>query len=65
MNVGWPIMDEIENIIPPPLPFSLDAKIFKSHNEETGEVIGDPYSYNEWVEQLKNISGISEDLMGK
>ena len=57
-------MDEIQEIIPPALPFSLDKKIFQCTDPETGEIIGEKYSYNDWLQEIKNISGVNEDLLG-
>jgi hypothetical protein len=54
--------NEIQKIIPPPLPFSLDEKIFVVTDEETGEAIGEPYSYNDFIQTIKDISGINPDL---
>ncbi len=56
--------EEIKTIIPPVPPFSMDDKIFILTDPETGESIGDPYSYNDWIKQIKDISGVSPDLLG-
>jgi len=56
--------DEIQHIIPASLPFGLDDKIFSDTDEE-GNIIGPDYSYNDFIERIKMISGVSEDLMGK
>ena len=55
--------EEIEGIILTRLPFSMDDKIFMCSDE--GEPIGEPYSYNEWLEMIKDISVVSEDLLGE
>lgn len=55
---------DIEPIIPPKLPYELDEKIFYPTNDE-GEIIGEPYSYNDWVNKIKMISGVNEDLLGE
>lgn len=55
--------DEIEPIIPLPLPFSLDEKVFQDRDDE-GNILGEPYSMNDALKFLENISGINEDLMG-
>lgn len=55
---------EIMEITPPPLCFDENAKIFFTVDEDTGEVL-ENYSFNEWLEKIKNISGINEDLIGK
>lgn len=57
-------MNEIEPITPLPLPFSMDEKIFVPTDEE-GNRIGENYSYNDWLKEIDNISGINEELMGK
>jgi len=59
---NWPL--DIQPIIAIPLPYSVDEKIF-NRTDEDGEVIGKPYSYNEWIEEIKNISGVNESLLGK
>lgn len=57
-------INEIQFIIPPALPYSLDEKIFNHIDQETGGIYGDPYSYNDWISEIKNISGVNEDLCG-
>jgi hypothetical protein len=54
---------DIELIIPLSLPFDIDDKIFNCVDEETGQVIGEPYSLNDWIDNIKNISGINEGLL--
>jgi hypothetical protein len=54
---------EIEKIIPLPLPFDPDAKIFHIVDGETGEVL-DAYSYNEGLQRMRDMAGFSEDLLG-
>lgn len=55
---------EIKLITPPPLPFSPDDKIFCFSDDVTGEIIGEPYSYNDWIKQIEDLSGINEGLTG-
>lgn len=50
-------------ISPPNPPFGDDDKIFNQTDDE-GNIIGGPYSYNEFVQKLKDVSGVNEDLMG-
>ncbi len=57
-------MDEIIPIIPPPIPFKLDEKIFQYVDDE-GNQIGEPYSYNDWIKQIEAISGVNEELLGR
>lgn len=56
---------EIEPIIPLPLPlnFNPDAKIFNIVDEETDEIL-ETYSYNDWLQWIKDFSGVIEELMG-
>ena len=56
--------DEIEPLLPLPLPFNPDAKIFNCVDEETGEIIGEPYSYSDFLKKIDNISVIDEGLLG-
>lgn len=56
--------DEIEKILPPKLPFDMDDKIFTPVDPETGEVKGEPYSQNDWLKMIKDISGVNPDLLG-
>lgn len=58
------LSDEILQIKPPPLPFNENDKIFNCIDEE-GNIIGDTYSYNDWIQKIKDISGVSEELLGK
>jgi hypothetical protein len=55
----------IKPIIPVALPFSPDDKIFHHTDEETGENIGDPYSYNDFLQSIIDISGVNEELLGR
>lgn len=55
--------DEIIPITYFHLPFSLDEKIFQCVDDE-GESIGDPYSYKDCIKELKNISGVNQELLG-
>lgn len=57
-------MNEIKKIVPSALWFDPNEKIFQMIDEETEEAIGDPYSYNDWIQSLMDISGVSEDLLG-
>jgi hypothetical protein len=56
---------EIEPIVPLPVPlnFDPDAKIFNIVDEETDEIL-ETYSYNDWLQRIKDFSGVNEDLMG-
>ena len=56
--------DEIQKIIPPNFPYGLDDKIFLSM-DENGALIGEPFSYNDLLKRLENISGINEEFLGK
>lgn len=47
-----------------PLPFGLDEKIFHYYDDE-GNIIGEPYSYNDWIQRIKDISGVNEELLGR
>lgn len=58
------MMDDIIPIKPQPLPFSLDDKIIQTVDDE-GNVIGDPYSYNDWVALIESISGVNKEFLGK
>jgi hypothetical protein len=55
--------DELLEITPCALPYGLDDKIFHCVDED-GEVIGEAYSYNDWVQEIEDISGVSVDLLG-
>lgn len=57
-------MNEIKEIIPLPLPFDLDDKIFCHIDHETGEILGENYSYNDWMRRIQDISGINDELLG-
>lgn len=56
--------NEIEPIVPLSLPFNTNDKIFNIVNEETDEIIGEPYSFNDFLQKIHDISGINEDLLG-
>jgi len=56
--------EKIQEIIPVILPFGCDAKIF-SNTDEDGNIVGPPFSYNDFIQACKDIAGVSEDLMGK
>lgn len=56
--------DEILEIIPCTSPFKTDEKIFFVLDEE-GNISGEKYSLDEWIEIIKNISGINEELLGR
>jgi len=58
------INDEILQIIPPNTPFSLEEKIFYSCDED-GEPIGEPYSYNDFIKKIEDISGVNPEFLGK
>jgi len=59
----WDFMDYIKKLPPPALPYNLDDKIFYRTDEE-GNQIGEPYSYNDWLKMLKDISGVDKELLG-
>jgi hypothetical protein len=51
-------------IIPiPAITYSLDDEVFINTDDE-GNIIGEPYSYNEYIERVKSYSGINEELLG-
>ena len=56
---------EIQWVTPLPLPFNLDDTIFNYTDQETGEMLGGPYSYNDWLKIIQNISGVTPDLLGE
>jgi hypothetical protein len=56
--------DEILEIFPIPLPFSVNEKIFHLCDED-GNKIGEPFSYNDWLDKFKGISGVNEELVGR
>lgn len=56
--------DEILGINSLPLPYKLDAKIFHNFDED-GNIIGEPFSYNDMIKEIENISGVNIDLLGK
>lgn len=56
--------DNIEPITPPKCPFNLDDMIFYIKDDE-GNPIGEPYSYNQFIEELHAISGVNEDFLGE
>ncbi len=62
-----PLLSQIEPITPHDLPFSSDEKIFSGCHDECEEncCIHEKYSYNDWLDLIKSISGVSEDLIGK
>jgi hypothetical protein len=55
---------DLMKIDPIPLPFNPDDKIFQCTDDE-GNIIGDPYSYNDYLVMIKNISGVSKELLSK
>lgn len=57
-------MDDILSITPLPLPFHPDDKIFQIVDDE-GNIMGEPYSHNDWIAMVESISGINEELLGK
>lgn len=46
------------------LAISMDDKIFNCWDDE-GNVIGEPYSYNDWLQMIRDTSGVNEQLMGR
>ncbi len=58
-------LNRLEQVMYPPLPFSDDEKIFICTDMETGEIIGEHYSYNDCIKQIIDISGVNPDLFGK
>jgi hypothetical protein len=50
---------EIFSIDPLTFPFSKDDKIFNSVDED-GNIIGEKYSYNDWIKRIEDISGVSD-----
>ena len=57
-------MDDIELIICCPSPFGPDDKIFHINDDE-GNPVGEPYSYNDWVKMIESISGVNAELLGQ
>lgn len=60
--------EEIEKILPPMLPFNFEDKIFKSCTEDcedSCECSKNPYSMNDWIKSLTDISGVNPELMGR
>jgi hypothetical protein len=57
-------MDQIQEIIPPALPYGLEDKVFQDCDDE-GNHIGMPYSYNDAIRILQSFAGVNEDLIGK
>lgn len=57
-------LHEVKPIEPGIMPYDLDAKIFYDKDED-GNAIGEPYSYNDQVQMLRDMAGFNEDLMGK
>lgn len=55
--------ERITEITPPNLPFHLDDKIF-NYVDLDGNPTGEKYSYNDRIQFFKNISGVSEELLG-
>lgn len=56
-------IDGTITIDPLPLPFNAYDKIFYCNDAE-GNKIGEPYSYNDFMQQIKDMSGVSPELMG-
>lgn len=56
--------EELQSIILPNFPVDLDEKIFISVDED-GEEIGEPYSYNEFIDGIIDISGLDYKLLGE
>lgn len=57
-------MDDIEPIMCTPPPFGLDDKIFYI-NDEDGNCLDGPFSYNDCIQMIKNVSGVSPELLGE
>jgi hypothetical protein len=55
--------NDTQEIIPISLPFDTDDKIFTTFDEK-GNIMEEPYSYNEFIQMFKDISGVSEELLG-
>lgn len=64
--VACTCVNDIEpiNSLESQLPFGLDDKIFYFHDED-GNHIGEPYSYNDYLQKLKDISGVNPELCGE
>ena len=56
--------DELMKITPMPIPFNEDDKIFLSTDED-GNIIGEPFSYNDFIKKINDLCGVEEDLLGK
>ncbi len=65
----WVSKEEAKEMFPAsigdPIHFDENAKIYCEVDENTGEVLGEPYSFKDWLDRIKNISGVNEELMGK
>ena len=44
-------------------PFDLDENIFH-FSDDDGNIIGESYSYNDLIQEIKNISRVNADLLG-
>lgn len=59
--------DEIQEMTPLSLPFDPDDKIFyhsyEDEDDEEENEIGEPYSYNEWIQKIKDMSGVNEEFL--
>ncbi len=65
LSCTFTLDEDIMRINAPPLPYDMDANIFNHVDEETGEIYGEPYSYNDWLKSIKDISGVNEELLGE
>ena len=57
------VYDDIIPVHANPLLFDMDAKIFQDCDDE-GFPVGEPYSYNDGLQILKNMSGVNVELLG-
>lgn len=55
-------MNEILELNAAPLPFDLNDKIFCNYDDD-GVILGETYSYNDFIKEILDISGINEDLL--
>jgi hypothetical protein len=59
--------EDIEQILPlnpPSFPSDPDEKMFYITAPDTGEQIGEPFSYNDFLDRIGSMAGISENLLG-
>lgn len=57
-------MTEFEPIKALPLPYNADDKIFQV-TDDMGNIVGEPYSWNDCTKMIENMSGIDEELLGE